>query len=114
MAGDQYTSLADAKIYAGIPVTDESRDELITYLIPHVSRHIDKYCHRFFYARTATQIYDYQNQFKLWLRWDLNSLTSVTNGDGTLFDITTLFKYPSDGPPYQWIELNRSTIGGGR
>lgn len=105
----EYTTLAEVKTASSIPKEDLSRDELIAWLIPNVSRQIDRYCHRFFYAKTATQVYDYQGEYKLWLRWDLQSLTSIQNGDGTMFDITTLFKYPIDGPPYQWIETNRAS-----
>jgi hypothetical protein len=103
-----YCTLADAKIAAEIPIDDTSRDSVIARLIPHVSRHIDTYCHRFFYPKTATEVYDYQGEWKLWLRGDLQSLTSITNGDGTLLDVSTIFKYPMIGPPYQWLEINRS------
>ena len=110
MAITDYTSLSEAKIYSSIPVVDTSRDELITQIIPEVSRHIDTYCHRFFYPKTATTyIYDYQGESKLWLRDDLQTLTAVQNGDGTALDVSTLLLYPLNGPPYQWIEMNRSS-----
>lgn len=109
MAVSDYTTIGNAKIVCGIPAGDTSRDELINYLIPKVSRHIDRYCKRFFYPKDATFRYDYQSEFKLWLRDDLNNLTEITNGDGTEMDISTMFLYPVNGPPYQWVELNQST-----
>ncbi len=108
MAISDYAQIGDVKIVCGIPVGDTSRDDLINLLIPRVSRHIDRYCKRFFYPKTQTHKYDYQSEFKLWLRDDLHELTSITNGDGEAMDISTMFLYPINGP-YQWIELNEST-----
>jgi hypothetical protein len=109
MAGSEYTTLPEVKTVAQIPTADESRDELIAFLIPRISRHIDIHCHRHFYAKTATEVYDYQTEFTLWLRGDLHTLTAIQNGDGEAIDITTVFKYPLAGPPYQWIEMNQSS-----
>jgi hypothetical protein len=78
-------------------------------MIPRVSRHIDKYCKRFFYPKDTTYTYDFQSTDKIWLREDLQSLTGITNGDGTAIDLTKLFLYPLNGPPYQWIEFNQSS-----
>lgn len=109
MSSELYCTIGNAKIVCGIPAGDTSRDELINYLIPKVSRHIDRYCKRIFYPKVTTELYDYQSEFKLWLRGDLHALTGITNGDGTAMDISTQFLYPLNGPPYGWIELNDST-----
>lgn len=109
MAISDYSTIGDTKIICGIPVGDTSRDDLLNLLIPRVSRHIDRYCKRFFYPKTATEIYDYQSEFKLWFRGDLNTLTSIQNGDGTMIDISKLFLYPEIGPPYGWVEWNTSS-----
>ena len=109
MALSEYIPLVDAKTVATIPQSDTSRDELIAWMIPKVSRHIDRYCRRIFYAKVATERYDYQSEHRLWLRGDLNTLTAIQNGDGTAIDIATVFKYPLNGPPYQWIEMNVSS-----
>lgn len=111
MSISDYSVIGDVKIVCGIPAGDTSRDDLINYLIPKVSRHIDRYCKRHFWPKTGSEVYDYQGEFKLWLRGDLQSLTSIVNGDGTTMDISTnkMFLYPLNGPPYQWIEMNVSS-----
>lgn len=109
MPASNYAEIGDVKIVCGIPAGDTSRDDLINYLIPKVSRHIDQYCKRFFWPRIQSQVYDWQSTHKLWLRGDLQTLTSITNGDDTTFDLTKILKYPIVGPPYQWLEVIESS-----
>ena len=109
MAVSDYTTLANVKIVMGIPAGNTSQDDLINYLIPVVSRQIDDYCHRHFYPKTATEVYDYNDEWRLWLRGDLISVTEITNGDETELTSDHYFLYPNGGPPYGWIEINRSS-----
>lgn len=109
MAAPSYCEIGDVKIVAQIPDGDTSRDDLINFLLPKVSRHIDRYCRRFFFPKTASWKHDFQSRERLWLRTDLHSLTSITNGDGTTVSPTAIFLYPVFGPPYQRIDFNHSS-----
>lgn len=109
MSTPDYTTLGVVKVFAEIPAGDTSRDDFINWMIPRISRQVDKYCHRHFYPKQATEIYDYNDEWKLWLRGDLHSMGSITNGDLTTLDPSHYFLYPLSGPPYGWIEINRSS-----
>jgi hypothetical protein len=105
----EYTTVPKVKIQAGIDRDDTSQDAWIQSLIEPVSRAIDEHCHRWFYARTLTIPWDYQDPWKLML-WgrDLLSITTLTNGNGTAFSAGQYFLYPTFGPPYRWIEIARN------
>jgi len=105
MATGDYATLAEVKTYCEIPTGDTTRDGIINFLIPKISREIDEVCHRHFYPITDAKVHDFQTEQKIWLRDDLDSLTSITNGDGSSFDLTKIMKYPLSGAPYQWLEV---------
>jgi hypothetical protein len=111
MATGDYTTLANAKIVAALPSDDTSWDALINLFIPILSRMVDDHCHRHFYAIEEERTFDFQGYWKMWLRGDLHSLTSITCNDGTVLDnvgSTQLFLRPQAGPPYRWVEVNRA------
>jgi hypothetical protein len=89
MAGE-YVTTADFKAYA-LPErgTDSNDDDVITAIIEGVSRGIDQICHRRFYCDTAdeTRVYDTPKDRiagVLYLDTDLLSITTLTNGDGSV------------------------------
>ncbi len=108
MATGDYETRANVKLISNIPSDDTTRDALIDYLIPNVSREIDAHCHRHFYEIEEERTFDFQGYWKMWLRGDLHSLTSVTCNDGTVLDTDNLFLRPQAGPPYRWLEINRA------
>lgn len=79
------------------------------------SRAVDGLCNRRFYPQVATLTFDWPNEqraasWRLWLDdHELISLTSLTSGGVA---VTTPFLRPDWGPPFTYIELNRSTVGG--
>lgn len=111
MADSDYTTLEHLKEYCVIPATSTSRDAWLTRMIPATSRAIDRYCRRFFWAKTTSRIYDYQESRKLYLKSDWNEITEILHGQGRaeVFDLAHLFFYPEIGPPYQWIEVSEAS-----
>ncbi len=110
MATGDYATLAEVRTHLGIDSTDTTRDALILELITSVSRAIDRYCCRQFYATTETRYYDYQSPWKLWLDKDLYSITTVTNGNGNTLTLNTdFYALPYDGPPFRWLEIKRDS-----
>lgn len=109
MAFSDYTTLASAKLYAGISGTDD--DAAIKALIPVVSREIDALTHRFFYELSATRYYDFQDAWRLILDRDLLTITTFTNGDDeVLVQGTDFYRYPLNGPPFRRLYI-RQDVG---
>lgn len=79
------------------------------------SRSIDGQCHRVFYPWTGTRTYDWPNEqtaasWRLWLDdHELLSVTSLSSGGAA---ITSFLLRPDWGPPFTYLELDRSTVGG--
>lgn len=109
MSVEDYTTIGNVKTVMGVPAGDTSQDDLINYLIPIISRNIDDYCHRHFYPLEATEVYDYTDEWKMFLRGDLLEVTEFLNGDGTALDSGDYHLYPLGGPPYSWVEVNHGS-----
>lgn len=83
--------------------------------IESASRSVEGLLHRTFYPWTGTRYFDYpSNQsaryWRLWLgRYELVSLTSIANNDGSTVSGANVFLEPQDGPPYDRIEINTGT-----
>lgn len=115
--GAGYTTREAVK--AAVDVKDSARaNAQIDRLIDDASRSIDKLCHRVFYPWTGTRALDWTDPesptpWRLWLDGTnhLISLIDVTTG-GIELDITSVLLYPSDGPPFTWIETDRSASAG--
>jgi len=108
MAFSDYTTLANAKLYAGISGTDD--DAALKALIPVVSREIDALTHRFFYELSSTRYYDFQDHWRLILDQDLLSVTTFTNGnDDVLVEDTDFYCYPLNGPPFRRLNIRTDT-----
>lgn len=109
MAVSDYTTVDELKIFRQTPSGDTSDDALIALLIPEVSRSIDDYCHRWFYPKTATMVYDFQESYYLMLRDDLQSVTTLNHANGTQTLTSQYYLlYPVMGPPYRWIERDQT------
>lgn len=117
-----YVDKVAVKQYLGISTTTD--DDLIEALIARAQRAIESYCHRWFEARTETRYYrrdavDAGDTLRhsiseipglvngvLYLDDDLLSVTTLTNGDGTVIPTTGYWLGPrNSGPPYWYICL---------
>jgi hypothetical protein len=89
-------------------------DAQVDRAIEDGSRSVERLCHRKFYPWMGTRYFDWPNfdrasVGRLWLNeHELVSLTSITSG-GTAITVGNVLLYPTDGPPYSYIELDRST-----
>lgn len=117
--GVSYTTRETVK--SAVDVKDSARANVqIDRLMEDASRSVDKLCHRVtggFAPTIATRRFDWPDldqptPWRLWLgRHRLLSLTSMTSG-GIAVDSASVLTYPTEGPPYSWIELDRSTTSG--
>lgn len=79
------------------------------------SRRVERLCRREFYPQTGTRYKDFPNtqqamSGRLWLDQDeLISLTSMTAGGVTIPTANVNLEPVNDGPPYTYLELNRSS-----
>jgi len=94
-----YTSLEAVKATRRIKVTDTSDDALLERLITQASRFIDQETGRTFYARSETRYYDAPDIRFIWLDDDLLTITSLTNGDGTVIPTSEYFTEPRNTAP---------------
>jgi hypothetical protein len=79
-----YCTLAQFKAAKQITTTDATRDAYIEELIERISRAIDAYTAKHWYARTETRYYDLPEDNTLIIpEGDLLSITTFTNGDTT-------------------------------
>lgn len=111
MATGDYTDLTSLKQSLSIPDSDTTRDAWLARMITLTSRAIDKYCRRWFYAKTLSRIYDYQESRKLYFKADVQSITQILHGvnRAEVLDSSHYFLYPEVGPPYQWVEISEAS-----
>lgn len=105
MATGDYTTLAEVKnFFLEDRDADATDDGVIEAMISQYSRWIDEYCRRWFYADTHTRYYDVANPpidgRTLYLDADLQSVTTLTNGDGTTLTEDTHFILRSTNEHY--------------
>lgn len=79
-----YATLAEVKAYINTSSTNATDDAVIEDMVEMASRLIDAETHRTFYARTETRYFDYTSERGLMLDDDLLTITTLTNGDGTV------------------------------
>ncbi len=106
-----YTTTAAVKAY--LRISGAGDDDLIGGLVTRASRLIDDHCGRWFVARTETRLYDavgphLYNKLML-LDADLLSITTLTNGDGTVIPADQYLLRPVNMPPYFGISLRQSS-----
>jgi len=104
-----YATSTDFKDYHAITSTNAVDDLVIDLLIESASRYIDNDTGRRFYASTAsTHYFDTppSSTSPLILDEDLVSCTSLVNGDGSTFTVTTDYVLlPYNTTPYTAIQL---------
>jgi len=106
-----YVSVAETKLMLGIAAADTSEDSLLTALISEAQSAIDARCGRSFEAAAMTKYY---NEIEidgqtLMLHADLISVTTLTNGDGTIIPAAGYFLWPRNGGPPYWAIKIKST-----
>lgn len=108
------------QVKAAVDVKDSARaNAQIDRITDDVSRVIDQsLCRRVFYPRIETQSFDWPHPdrptpWRLWLggKSELISVTSVTSG-GVTIPLASVILYPTYGPPYTRLELDRATVTG--
>lgn len=85
--------------------------------IESASRAAEEFLHRRFYPWLGVRSFDYPDQWnryapawRIWLgQYDLISLTSITNGDGSSVPVGNVFLDPQDGPPYERVDVSLGT-----
>ena len=107
-----YTTLAEAKLYLGIPTATTADDVLITSLITSAQAAIDTHCRRTFEAaadaeRTFDAIKDVSGTM-LYVD-DLCAITSITNGDSVVVAADEYVTEPRRTTPYYAIRLLASS-----
>ena len=91
-----YCTLAELKAFNNISTTNAGDDAVIEDIIEGVSRAIDKLTGRTFYARTETHYYDTPDEDEC-LKIeddDLLTITTLTNGNGTVITSDYYKLYP--------------------
>jgi len=110
-----YATLAEVKLYRGIPTATSSDDALLTALITRACKQIDNYCHRLFQAPTTASTHYFDairdisdDQRTLYLDDDLCSITTITNNNETSTAVPTTHYVPEprNVTPYYAIRLN--------
>jgi hypothetical protein len=106
-----YLTVSDAKAYLGIAVADTTEDTLLGLLITAAQSAIDAYCGRAFEAATETRFYGRSQVLSQELRLDrdLLSVTTLTNGDGTVIGAANYVLLPRNSAPRYAIRLKSTT-----
>src|SRR4030095_2984634 len=106
-----YATLDQLKDYLDLPPSNIVDDELLTMALDNASAIIDTQTHRT-YVSTADETH-YHDPMEcvvgpmLYLNGDLAALTSVTNGDGSVIPLTSIYTQPSYDTPYYAVTLKR-------
>jgi hypothetical protein len=101
-----YCTLAEFKLYAKITSTDTNDDAVIEDIIEGISRQVDLYTGRTFYARTETHYYNTPETSDLLIEDDdLLTITTLTNGDTSVITSASYKLYPLNSSPKYKIQL---------
>lgn len=104
-----YVTLADTKVYLGIPTLTTADDALITALIATAQATIDGYTSRTFEASADTthnlDAIENVDGRELRLDGDLCAITSITNGDGVVVTAAQYTTNPRNKTPWYKIRL---------
>lgn len=105
-----YSILADAKNLLRIETPHSVDDGVIEQMVEHASRVIDRLSGRTFYSRTETHYYDVPHGRSLFIDDDdLLTISTLTNGDGTIITSADYKIYPRNTTPKWEIRLNESS-----
>jgi len=105
-----YTTASDVKTYLGIAASTD--DTLIGSLITRAQKIIEEYTGRLFEAATLTKYFTIDNVEGRWLYlwgYDLLSVTTLTNGDGTEIASANYRLEPRNETPKWAIRLDKDT-----
>lgn len=111
--GIWYTTLESVKSDLDFKSTARN-DAQVRRAIEGASRSVETLTRRIFYPLLATRSFDWPSDrsptsYRLWLEEnEIISLTSVTSGDESI-SLSDVVLYPNDGPPYDRVELLRSS-----
>ena len=124
MARTNYTTVT--ALGADLGVNSAVDDALLARFITAASTFMDQYCHRRFYSRTETRVFDVpfpiyapsfinypsqgssfypRAQVPLFIDDDLLTVTTLTNGDSTVIASTDYKLYPLNDLQKQFIQL---------
>lgn len=111
-----YATLNEFKAYqtarGQTMVADANDDAVIEDMIEAASRFIDRKSGRTFYARSETRYFDVPADGNRLLKLDddLLTISTLTNGDGSVLSATIDYsKVPKNIPPYYAIRLKQSS-----
>lgn len=104
-----YATLQEYKDYADITSTNSTDDGALEDLIENASRTIDTETGRTFYARTETRSFDVPRGRTLRMDDDLISITTLTNGEGTVLTTSDYILKPANETPKYAIVLKQSS-----
>lgn len=96
---------------------DSSRDNAaIDRALEHGSREVERLCHRSFLPIKATRYFRFPDAYRATTSWRLwleeDELISVTTLTVAGEAVAGYYLEPiNTGPPYEWLEVNRSTVG---
>lgn len=100
-----YATLAQFKSLKTITSTDATDDTLIEELITRASRACDGLTGQWFYGATQTRLFDVPEYRELKLDAPLLTVTTLTNGDGTVIASTEYNLWPINGPSHRSLKL---------
>ena len=93
-----YATLAEFKAHRAITSLSAVDDSVAEILIGDASRMIDAVCGRWFYAATLTRYLNVVNSRALDLGEDCLTITTLTNGDGTVVTTADYYLDPRNHP----------------
>ena len=103
----QYATLTEVKQYLQMNTTTD--DALLTELLDAAHGYIHHHTGRVFAADSdTTRYFEVRNSVEgdtLWLFDDLCSVTTIVNGDGTVFDANDFVTHPRNTTPYRALRL---------
>lgn len=114
MTVNQYITVNDFKSFQRVTSVDTADDAVIATIIENVSRFIDQYTGRRFFASVETHLFDiptveYAERDTIYLDDDLLTLTTFTNGDSTTISSNDYLLKSVNHPPYYAVKLRNSS-----
>lgn len=109
-----YLGTTELKLYLGIGTATTTDDALLASLISAARGAVDAYCRRTFEATVQTRTYGMYDARvmgqKLYLDYDLQSVTQLVNGNEATIGGTGYWLGPQNYAPYGMIRLKTSFV----